>query len=799
MFSFSGRFSGGFSALLRGVSLLMVFSAGAANAAGAGSASPFTAAVPALYGSTPAASQVTLPNGAALPPGMVLPPGVNLPQGVAPPAAKPTNPASPNKEESTTNSKDSRDTTARKEAFTELPPLAPNAFQQFILESTGQVLPLFGFNLFNQSNPFAALSSVPVPSNYVVGPGDEILIKVYSAAIDFDQTLVVGRDGTIPLPKIGPVVVAGKHMSELEPYLKGQLSRIIADFNLSVTLGKLRGIEVYVVGQARAPGKYIVSSVSTLINALFATGGPNSNGSLRNIQLVRAGQVVGSLDLYGFLASGDTSKDLHLEQGDAINIPRIGAQVALMGATPTPAVYELLPTSKAQPLSALIQLSGGVPAWTTPLKASMQRIDSQQDKPLIAQTLVLDAKGLATAVRDGDIITLFPIKPAFDNAVTLHVADSTPVRVAIEPGAHIRDVIPNRAALLTSGYFLRRFNLSASQASATNELDRIGRNDQDQINWGEAIIERVTEQDQQHQILSFNLEKAVVEGDPTQNLALLPGDIITIFTQKDVQVPLDSQIRMVRLQGEVKAPGIYQLQPGETLRHLVARAGGVTSRAYLYGTEVSRVSVKEQQVKNLDTIIRQMELQLNGNLNNVNLSTDLANNAQTVIERRSREQFQQKIAALRTIKPNGRVVMELDPYAHTLPDFVLENGDEIKIPYMPGSVLAVGAVYNENSLIYRPKRTVSDYLKVAGLNPQAEEDKIFVVHADGSIVTGNHDHWFSGDNIQALRLMPGDTIVVPEKYSTESGYSVFMRGLIDWSTAMGQIGLAAVAIKVLHP
>ncbi len=793
------KYWGRFALLLRIVLVFMVVGASTAEAAGAGSASPFTGAA-ALYGASPTGGQAAvLPNGTAVPPGMVLPPGVSLPQGVAPPTPGTTKPAAPGKDGGTDNSKDSRDTTQRKDALVEFPPLVPNAFQTYIFQSTGQFLPIYGSALFNQSNPFAALSSVPVPSNYIVGPGDEILLRVYSAAIDFDQTLVVGRDGTIPLPKIGPVMVAGKHMSDLEPYLKGQLSRIIADFNLSVTLGKLRGIEVYVVGQARAPGKYIVSSVSTLINALFATGGPNSNGSLRNIQLVRSGQVVGTLDLYGFLSTGDTSHDLHLEQGDAINIQRIGQQVALMGSTPTPAVYELMPTSKPQPLNDIIQLSGGVPAWTTPLKASMERIDPQQDKPLFAKALVLDAKGLATPVRDGDIVTLFPIKPAYDNAVTLHIADASPVRVPIEPGAHIRDIIPNRAALLTSGYFMRRFNMSATGANAGSELERIGRNDQDQINWGEAIIERVTDTDQQHQILSFNLEQAVVKGDPTQNLALMPGDIITIFSQKDVQVPLDSQIRMVRLQGEVNAPGIYQLQPGETLRQLVARAGGVTSRAYIYGTEVSRLSVKEQQVKNLDTIIRQMELQLNGNLNTVNLSSDLASSAQTVIERRSREQFQQKIAALRTIKPNGRVVMELDPYAHTLPDFMLENGDEIKIPYMPGSVLAVGAVYNENSLIYRPKRTVADYLKVAGINPQAEVDKTFVVHADGSIATTGQDHWFMADNVQALRLMPGDTIVVPEKYSTESGYSVFMRGLIDWSTAMGQIGLAAVAIKVLHP
>ncbi len=751
--------------------------------------------------SDPSPSQgqcTTLPNDLTLPPCVTLPPGITLPtQGGGRAAAR--NATSPNQDKGggEASTKDSKDTTQRKEVANEKLSLPPNAFQQFIFQTTGQSLPIFGFSLFNQSNPFAALNSVPVPSNYIVGPGDEMVVKVFSAAIDFDQTLIVGRDGTVQLPKIGPVVVAGKHMSDLEPYLKGQLSRFISDFNISVSLGKLRGIEVYVVGQARAPGKYVVSSVSTLINALFATGGPNNNGSLRNIQLVRGGKVVGTIDLYGFLATGDTSKDLHLEQGDAINIQRIGPQVALLGSTPTPAVYELLPTDKPQPLLDLIQISGGVPAWTSPLRASLERVDSLQHKPLTAIKLMLDAKGLATPLRDGDIITLFPIKPAFGNAVTLHIADAAPIRIPIEPGAHIRDIIPNRDALLTSGYYLRRFNFSTPQASASSELARIDRNSQDQINWGEAIIERVTEPDQQLQVLSFNLEQAVVNGDPTQNLALMPGDIITIFTQKDVQVPLESQTRMVRLQGEVKSPGIYQLQPGETLRQLVERAGGVTDRAYIYGTEVSRVSVKEQQTKNLDTIIRQMEIRLNVESNQVNLSTGSSAAAGALIQQQSRERFQQKINELRSVKPNGRVVMEMDPYAQTLPDFVLENGDEIKIPFVPGNVNAVGAVYNESSIIYRPKRTTEDYLKVAGLTPLAQKDNIFVVHADGSVVVPDHDSWLATDTIKNLHLMPGDTIVVPEKYSTETGYSVFMRGFIDWSTALGNIGLAAVAIKVL--
>ncbi len=257
-----------------------------------------------------------MPPGVSIPPGVQIPKGVNVRQSNAPGSNAVAAPnqrvqddaLAPNPKTANNQAKRDRDSSPDEN----LEPSKPNAFQTFLQQITGKSVPIYGEELFNRSNPFAALESVPVPSNYVLGPGDEITVKIYSPAIDIDQRFIIARDGTISLPKIGPVPIAGTKVSDVEERLKSYLSRMISDFNVYVTAGQLKGIEIYVVGETRRPGKYVVSSVSTMINALFATGGPSNNGSMRNIQLLRQGKVIGSVDLYQFLRGGDTSKDIGL-------------------------------------------------------------------------------------------------------------------------------------------------------------------------------------------------------------------------------------------------------------------------------------------------------------------------------------------------------------------------------------------------------------------------------------------------------------------------------------------------------
>jgi len=310
-----------------------------------------------------------------------------------------------------TSSKDDTD------SLKTIPQNLPNAFQTFIFQSSGKALSIYGQNLFNLNNPYSSIESSNIPTDYVLGPGDELLVKIYSPSIDIDQRFVINREGMISLPKIGPVSLAGTKVSDLEGRLKNELSQTLSDFNLYVSMGQLRGIEVYVTGQARLPGKHNLSSVSTMINALFATGGPNSNGSMRNIQLVRGGRVINTIDLYDFISKGNRGMDIRLLPGDVINIPSIGKQVALMGIIPSPAIYELSEKNNNS-LQEIIQLAVGLSALNTPLKAVLERIENNSVNPLVAYSIDLSSESLKMKLRDGDMVTLLPINPSFSNAVS---------------------------------------------------------------------------------------------------------------------------------------------------------------------------------------------------------------------------------------------------------------------------------------------------------------------------------------------------------------------------------------------
>jgi protein involved in polysaccharide export with SLBB domain len=712
-------------------------------------------------------------------------------------------------------------------------PNQPNAFQTFIQQSIGRLLPLYGQSLFSLGNPYSTIEVANVPSDYVLGPGDELQVKVYSPSVDVDQRFVINREGMIVLPKIGPVSLAGTKVSALEGRLKNELSQTLSDFNLYVSMGQLRGIEVYVTGQARAPGKHNLSSVSTLINAIFATGGPNSNGSMRNIQLLRSGKLINTIDLYDFIAKGNWGMDVRLLPGDVIHIPPIGPQVALMGITPTPSIYELTP-KRQNSLEEIIALAGGLSALNSPTKASLERIEQGATNPLTAYAIDLRGDGMKMTLHDGDMVTLLPINPSFSNAVSLRILNNT-VRLPLTDQARITDLIPNQQALITPDYFYRRFNTrivpngptgpanaAAGTANAMSgyfgqqeigteknaisnmDIARIRNNFlSDQFNLESVMIERVSAQSLKPQLISINLNRAWADKYSDQNILLQAGDIISVYSQRDIQVPIDRQSKIVRIQGEVNAPGIYQIQGKETLRDLITRAGGVTEQAYLYGTQLSRESVRENQRKNIEVVIKRLEEQIT-----IQEAQALKNvqdtQATALLRTQSQARLREKITQLRTAVPNGRVALELDARSTKLPNIMLEQGDEVNIPIVPSDVSVVGAVYNENALIYRPEKTVRDYLKLAGVAANADVESAFIVRADGSLVAPYVDPslfsnlLFSGaKKIDQLTLMPGDVVFVPEKLIKESNYSAFMRGLRDWTQVIFQLGLGAASVKVL--
>ena len=691
-------------------------------------------------------------------------------------------------------------------------PIPLNTFQTYLLQTIGKSVPIYGQKLFQLDNPYATIETTNIPIDYVLGPGDELHVKIYSPAVDLDQRFVINREGMIVLPKLGPLVLAGLRFGDVENHLKKRLSQSLTDFNVYVSMGQLRGIEVYLTGQARVPGKHNLSSVSTLISALFATGGPASNGSMREIQLLRGGKQVGSIDLYDFIQKGNKGIDLRLLAGDVIHIPSIGHQVALMGAIPTPAVFEL-PRNKISSIDDLLSLAGGLTAFTNSLEAYLERVDTKKSAALSVQSIQLDANGLKTILRDGDILNLQAVKPNFSNAISLRILNAPMMRLPItKENARVTDIIPTKESLLTADYFYRRFNFGVDPMATgellypnnpnnplvKNDFERIKDNALlDQINFESVTIERIEVGTLKSQLINFNLERAIANPQSSDNIQLLPGDSITIFNQKDVLVPLERQMRIVRIQGEVHSPGIYQTSGSETLRDLIKKAGGFTSNAYLYGTELTRQSIKQTQKKNLETVIKRLEDQASLELrqSSTNLSTDQASLQALRIQNQAR--LRERITLLRNAIPTGRLALELDRKRTQLPDVALENGDEVLIPSTPSSVAVLGSVYNESALLYRPGRTVAEYLKSAGVNQNADREAIFVLRADGTLQSPDLDKPFFKITLDKVDLNPGDTIVVPEKIISESGYSAFMRGLKDWTQVLFQLGLSAAAIKVI--
>ena len=677
----------------------------------------------------------------------------------------------------------------------------PNQFQAFVQEATGRLLPMYGSDLFSRPQAYAADNALPAPSDYVLGVGDEVRLQVWGP-VDFASTLVIDRNGQVSIPKVGVITLAGVAVRDLEKTLQSHLGKVFTNFQASASMGRLRGIQVYVVGQAQQPGTFQLSSLSTLVNALFASGGPSANGSMRNIELKRGGKTLSTLDLYDFIARGDKSKDLPLLSGDIIVIPSVGPRVAITGAFDQAAIYEL--KAGASSIADILALGGGVPSLATTQKALLERITATSNPPRQVQEIVLNAQGLAQPLKDGDVLTLLGISPAFANAVTLQGVVAAPLRYRWFEGMKILDLIPEREALIASDYYKRKNllvqSVDASKAAGGNVATRI-KSMADQINWDYAVIERMDRSKLSTQLIPFNLGKAVLERDPAQNLPLQSGDVVTILSQNDLRLPQDRQNRLVRVEGEVAAAGVYQILGGETLPQLLRRIGGLSNQAYVFGTELNRESVRQRQQENLDTLARRLEAQAQAQASSTLSNRGVDNAAQVMaMQQQQMQQTKAQIERLKALRSNGRVALELDPNAQTLaslPALPLEDGDHILIPSVPGFVSAFGSVNNENVFIHRPGKTVGDVIKSAGLAEDAELDQAFVLRADGSIVSKRDSGGLFGGSFDSLQVMPGDTVVVPAQMDRESRYNFTTRALKDWTQIISNFGLGVAAFKTL--
>ena len=733
-------------------------------------------------------------------------------------------------------------------------PVPLTEFQRFVAATTGQLVPVYGANLFAaQPASFGPVDNAPVPPDLVVSANDELRIRIWGQ-VNFSANLRVSREGEIFLPKVGAVHVAGLPFSAIAPHLRSALDQVYRNYELSVDLGQIHSIQIYVTGRARHPGEYTVSALSTLVDAIFSSGGPAPAGSMRHMELKRAGRVITDFDLYALLVNGDKTGDVQLQAGDVLYIPPTGPQVALLGSVRQAAIFEL---RGSETISQLLDAAGGLTALASATRMSVERVENHTRRR--AFEIAADPAGLATALMDGDIVRIEPIVSNYRDTVTLRGSVANPGRFRWHAGMHLSELMPDRDSLVARDYWWRRTQLGLPAPEFAPSIDALapqpaadqspqpiqrallgtasseavahslpsapgsqfdagfmaskdakagsgaGNRTQGPVSvlrpgaetdWSYAVIERLDPATMTTSLIPFDLGKLVLDHDVSQDLELHPGDVVTVFSQDDIHMPIDQQTKYVRLEGEFVHAGVYSVAPGETLRSLVARAGGLTGKAYLYAATFTRKSTRQIEQQRFNEYIDRLEGQLERS--SISLAaTGGAGGVGPVQQSQVESTDQRLIARLRRLQATGRVVLQMQPRSagtNDLPDLPLEDGDELVVPSVPATIQVVGAVLNQNAFLYRDKARVSHYLHLAGgPSGNADRRKAFILRADGSVTSHDAGQPIFANSFDNVRLYPGDTIIVPEKMVHRGA----MQAFLSWAQLFSQLALGAAAVNVI--
>jgi len=735
------------------------------------------------------------------------------------------------------------------------------------LKPTGaQALKPFGYDLFAAyPSSFEPLTDVPVPSNYTVGPGDALDVLLYGNENHAYQ-MVVGRDGLINFPELGPISVGGQLFSTVQSEIESRVAHQMIGVRASISMAMTRSIQVFAMGNAFEPGSYVISGLGTITSALYAAGGVRKTGSLRNIELKRNGVTVRTLDLYDLLLHGSTADDVQLLQGDVVLVPSIGPIVSIDGQVERPAIYEI---KDERTPAEVLALAGGLMPNADTSKATLTRILPNGERVVLP--LDLGAGGAAEGLRNGDLIHIPRLPPTLDSAVTLQGHVFTAGSYFYRPGMRLTDVIrsvddlepnsdlhyvlirrelpPDRhvvalsadlaAALAAPGSNadvtlmprdrITVFDLSSSrdrivqpiledlqeESTAAQpeqmvtvegrvnvpgqyplepgmrvaDLVRAGGGLADAAYTSEAELTRyvVVDKSTRHtEIMDIDVGSAL-RGDPAANVRLEPYDVLSI---KEVSQWANQE--SITLRGEVRFPGTYTIKPGETLKSVVERAGGLTQYAFPQGAVFTRVELKQREQDQMDQLAQRMKIEL-GVLALRAVATTSGGNGvggaeSAMIVGRS------LLSQLEAEKAVGRLVINLRGILREPPqsqyDVILRDGDELFVPKFEQEVTVIGEVQDATSHLYIANLSRDDYIRLSGgFTAQADPKRTYVVRADGSVVASGGSRWFSqGGNIE---MQPGDTIVVPIN-------AVQMLPLPFWEAVTGIVYNVAIAVAAIH-
>ncbi len=660
--------------------------------------------------------------------------------------------------------------------------------------ATPEDLYQYGYSMFNgQVSTFAPTNNVPVSSDYIVGPGDQFRVLVWGRIND-GWTLEVQRNGQIELPQVGPVEVGGLTFDQAKKLIEsktGQITGVHAD----VTMGELRTIQVFVVGEVSQPGPYTISALSRVSNALAGAGGISKVGSLRKIQLRRHNQLIGTVDLYAILMHGDTSADVRLQQDDVIYVPVIGPAFGIAGIVKRPAIYEMLhPTER---LSDAVALGGGVGPFAYTQRIQVQRVDNHVRRIVLDTTInQMAAKNFETI--DGDLIKVFPVLPDQKNKVTLVGNVFRPGDYQWYKEMHVSDLISLGEGVQAHTYFkyalIKRLEgvqlyphyLPLDLGKALNDprggdnvllhaTDEVTIFSEDTLRdlptvtvTGEvrmpgqyrldprmrvsdlvymagglrddAFRERATLARTQvldgahteHTYVEVDLGKALAPASQNDFL-LVNNDQLFVRSATNWHLPWTATVS-----GRVKRPGVYAVREGETLNELLDKTGGFLPDAFPKGIIFTRASVKAVEQERLE----QTKQRLSQDLMQVALTVPMGQGSNTDSSQKSAVQvatLQNLLSQAQNTQADGRVVIKFSDGTgrqSITSKVILEDGDNITIPVRPMSVNVLGQVNNPTSILCERGWTTRDYLyRAGGPASNADINNMMVIQADGTVMT----------------------------------------------------------------
>jgi protein involved in polysaccharide export with SLBB domain len=696
----------------------------------------------------------------------------------------------------------------------------------------------YGYDLFAGSpTTFAPVTEIPVPHNYTLGPGDVLRIQLWGKE-NQNLELPISRDGSISFPQSGPMSVAGLSFDEARQQIKKRVTEQYIGVEASVSLGELRSMRVFVLGEARNPGSYSVSSLSTITNALYVSGGIKQTGSLRRVQHKRNGKLIGTLDLYDLLMNGDSSADHRLQPGDVIFIPSVGNRAGIDGEVYRPALYEL---KGENTLSDLVRMAGGLTSQAYPQRINIERTNEDFLR-IIAEADYTKAQGKQARVQAGDIVRIPSISDITGQYVEVKGAATRAGKFAWMPGMRVSSVLSSLEADLmptaderyaaivrtdpkTDNISVLNLRLRKAIRQKGSEFDLLLRekdrilifSDAGKVKGGEEgrtftreslfmpVLQRLKAQanpaDPQQTIrisgpvrypgeypmpATQNLADAIfVAGGLKDSASLFQAEVARYITDNNgigqtrilnvnlsdavagkeslrlqsrdriliKSIPDFAKTRTVELRGEVRYPGEYTFRDGETLQEILERAGGLTTNAFPEGAIFSREKLRQLEAQRL----REAEERLQGDLLGVQLEGD--NFSGQSADRT--QKVQDLLEEVQGSEPVGRLVIDLAKVLND-PDYQsvrLKDGDTLTVPTIPQSVSVFGEVQFPTSHLHQAGLTVDDYLeRSGGPTRQADESRVYVVKANGSVMLPEKSRWFGGRN---QRLEPGDTIIMP--------------------------------------